>query len=269
MKSPPENQIILADCAEGLKRLPSESIHLTVTSPPYGSIRTYGGSWQFDFHAVADELWRVTVPGGVVVWVVQEQIVKGSESGESSHQRLYFANIGFRLHHTMVAERIGGRNYNCNRYGFPLEYMMVLSKGKPRHTCLIRDRKNMHLSPHAWATRNPDGSYRRKKWQSKPYGVRGAVWRYVPGWMNTTKDRFAFDHPALMHEQMAEDHIKSWSRIGDIVLDPFSGAGTTAKMALLNGRRFIGFELNPKYVRLARRRIQEAEQKLAAKRSVA
>jgi len=129
----PENQIILTDCVEGMKTLPDGCIPLTVTSPPYEDLRDYDGLAKWDFMAVARELYRITMPGGVVVWVVQEQIINGSESGETSRQRLAFANIGFRLHHTMVMAKLGGHQHSPGRYGRPLEYAFILSKGQPRH----------------------------------------------------------------------------------------------------------------------------------------
>jgi hypothetical protein len=153
-------QIVQCNCVEGMKRLPSGVIPLTLTCPPYESIRTYDGHAEWDFLSVAQELYRITTPGGVVVWVVQEQIIDGSESGESSRQRLAFANIGFRLHYTMVMARTSGYQFAHKRYGRPLEYAFILSKGPPRYFCPIRDKRNK------WggqvrnkANRNPDGNF--------------------------------------------------------------------------------------------------------------
>ena len=268
MTSFPENQIILADCVQGMKGLPSEIIPLTVTSPPYDDLRTYDGLAEWDFMNVARELYRITMPGGVVVWVVQEQIINGSESGESSRQRLAFANIGFRLHHTMVMARTSGYQFSHARYGRPLEDAFILSKGPPRYFCSIRDQKNKSAGQSRNKTnRNPDGSFDRAgRWTTNPYGVRGPIWLYHTGKHHTAKEDYAFDHPALMPEQMAEDHIVSWSKVGDLIFDPFAGAGTTLKMAMLNHRRFLGFEINPKYVKLARRRLKKAETAMAAQR---
>jgi len=261
MSELPENQIICCDCVEGMQRLPDSCIPLTVTSPPYDGIRTYGGH-EWNFMAVARELYRITVPGGVVVWVIQEQVIDGAESGESSRQRLAFANIGFRLHHTMVMARRNGRQYSPNRYGPPLEYAFILSKGPPRYVCLLRDKPNTEagrVRTDAYHHRDPDGSVRRTSQRARvaDYGVRLGVWFYPTGKHHSAKEDYAFQHPALMPEQMAEDHILSWSRIGDLVFDPFAGAGTTLKMALLNHRRYLGFEINPKYVRIAERRLRE------------
>lgn len=263
----PENQIIQGDNVQGMKSLPDGIIPLTVTSPPYDELRTYGGLSQWDFLGVARELYRITTPGGVVVWVVQEQIIGGSESGESSLQRLAFANIGFRLHHTMVMAKTSGYQFSHNRYGRSLEFAFILSKGTPRHFSPLRDKPNRWAGrTRSKSNRNPDGTKDRLgRWTTRPCGVRGPVWFYHTGRNNTASEDYAYEHTALMPEQMAEDHILSWSRVGDLVFDPFAGAGTTAKMALLNHRRYLGFEINPRYVEIARRRLLEAEAALATR----
>ena len=257
----PYNQIINMDCVQGMKTLPDDIIPLTVTSPPYDDLRTYDGLAEWDFMDVANELYRITMPGGVVVWVVQEQIKNGSESGETSRQRLAFANIGFRLHHTMVMEKLGGHQHSKGRYGGSLEYAFILSKGKPRYFCPLRDKPNKEAGRiKVFLNRNRDGSFApKKKTKVHPFGFRSAVWPYATGKNNTAKEDYAFEHPALMPEKMAEDFILSWSKVGDLIFNPFAGGGTAMKMALLNHRRYLGFEINPKYVEIAQRRLKEAE----------
>lgn len=262
-----ENKINNTDCVQGMRSLPDDCIPLTVTSPPYDDLRTYDGLAEWRFLDVARELYRITMTGGVVVWVVQEQIIDGSESGESSRQRLAFANIGFRLHSTMVMAKVGGHQHSPGRYGRPLEYAIVLSKGKPRHFSPIRDKVNREAGRiKVFTNRERDGSFRKKK-KAKvhSFGFRSAVWSYPTGKHHTAKEDYAFEHPALMPEKMAEDHILSWSRVGDLVFNPFAGAGTVLKMALLNHRRYLGFEINPMYVKIARRRLKEAEAMMAAR----
>lgn len=263
----PENRIILTECVKGMKSVPDDIIPLTVTSPPYEGLRTYDGLADWNFMDVAKELYRITMPGGVVVWVVQEQIVNGSESGESSRQRLAFANIGFRLHHTMVLGKLGGHQHSKGRYGGALEYAFILSKGKPRYFCPFRDKKNKEAGREKiFSNRRIDGTFpAKKKARVHPYGFRSPIWFYATGKHHTANEDYAFDHPALMPQQMAEDFILSWSKVGDLVFNPFAGAGTVLKMALLNHRRYLGFEINPKYVEIARRRLKEAEAALAGR----
>jgi DNA modification methylase len=254
------NRIYAMDCVEGMKMLPDECIDLTVTSPPYDNLRAYNG-YSFDFEAVANELYRITKPGGVVVWVVGDATVKGSETGTSFRQALYFKEIGFNLHDTMIYAKYDYVPLTHNRYEQQFEYMFVFSKGKPKTfnpikiPCKYAGQKN--TTSHR---RNSDelekGSGYGK--EVKPEKIKPNIWFYNVGKNKSTKDKVAHKHPAIFPEQLATDHIISWSNHGDIVLDPFMGSGTTAKMALLNNRRFIGFEISSEYVEIANKRIKEA-----------
>lgn len=265
MNELPINQIILGDNCEVMRQMPSESIDLVVTSPPYDDLRAYGGhSW--DFYGVAWNLKRLLKPGGVIVWVVADETKDGSETGSSMRQALHFKDAGLRLHDTMIYERDGCRFPETNRYYPVWEYMFILSKGKPTTTNLIEDRKNkQHGDRIASSTqRERDGSLQRVSAAKmdpekivKEYGVRFNTWVYGCGNGKSTNDSYAFEHPATYPEKLARDHILSWSNEGDIVLDPFSGSGTTAKMAKHNGRRFIGIEINPEYVEIANKRLEQ------------
>ncbi len=266
--TPPKylDRIILGDCIERMRRMPDGCIDMTLTSPPYGEIRRYGDHpFGFEkFQAVARELFRLTKRGGVVVWVVREQAPRGKgETGDSSRQRLYFQEVGFVLHHTMVMDRKGCRWPGRNRYGQPLEFAFILSKGKPKSVHLIRDRENRHAGKVGTFTRRSKegGNEPAGKPQVVPMlGVRGAVWSYAVGRNVSTKDHYALQtHPALMPEKMALEHIVSWSRPGDLIFDPFCGAATTCKMALLSHRRFLGFEVHEPYHELALRRMRDAQ----------
>lgn len=251
------------DAIAGLAMLPDDSIPLTVTSPPYDGLRIFGGHpWDFDvFRSIADQLWRVTAPSGVVAWVVADQILEGSYSGTTFRQALYFTGLGFRLHDILIMRRCGSRWPGKARYGSALEFGLIFSQGAPATVNLIRDRPNKHAGMlRKFVRRERDGRL-REAGESKPVhlvGVRGPIWEYPAGANQTTNDMYAFDHPALMPEAMASDLIRSWSRPGDIVLDPMCGAGTACKMALLNDRRYLGFEVHEPYQRLAMRRLEDA-----------
>ena len=256
-----QNKVICTDCVNGMRDLPDNCIPLTVTSPPYDGLRKYGRH-DFDFRAIAQELWRVTKPGGVVAWVVQDAIVNGSETGTSARQKLFFQKLGFRIYQSMVFEPSGYSSVSTVRYGVALQNIFVLSKDKPGYVNLICDRRNR--SAGLWvqhAKRTVDGELRlQNRRRTRTWGVRGPIWRYSVGGHHTTKDRFAFDHPALMPEKLAEDLIISFSRPGDLVMDPMCGAATTLKMALLNNRRFLGFEIHETYYRLAQKRLSVAKE---------
>ena len=265
------NRIYNEDCLEGMKRIPDGFVDLTVTSPPYDNLRTYNGNieqWSFEkFQGIAKELYRVTKQGGVVVWVVGDATINGSETGTSFKQALYFKEIGFNLHDTMIYQKDTCPFPETNRYYPMFEYMFVFSKGKPRTVNLIADKPNKRYGEKVASStqRQPDGKTVKVSANKtdptrtvKKYGVRGNVWIYSLGFNKSTKDEYAFKHPAIFPEQLAQDHILSWSNEGDVVLDPFIGSGTTAKMALLNNRHFIGFELSEEYCKIANERIRKA-----------
>lgn len=241
-------KLITGDNVEALRQFPDDFVDLTVTSPPYDNLRTYNG-FTWDFEALAKELYRVTKPGGVVVWNVNDATVNGSETLTSFRQAIYFKDVcGFNVHDTMIYEKSGFANPSTTRYHQVFEYVFILSKGKPKSVNLIRDRANKYVGIHGG-----EKSFRDE------FGIRFNIFRYANGKNNSTSDVNAFDHPAIMPEALANDHIISWSNEGDVVLDPFMGSGTTGKMALLNNRRFIGVELSPEYVEIAKKRIEDAK----------
>jgi DNA modification methylase len=249
------NNIICGDSAIMLLTLEPESVDLTVTSPPYDNLRSYNG-YTFDFEAIASGLYRVTKPGGVVVWVVGDATIDGSETGTSFRQALYFMQRGFNLHDTMIYEQAGtgakGSNYS---YWQSFEYMIVFSKGKPNTVNRIADIKNsaggkrrgMGVKAQTLGSRTE-----RKGIINPEWSVRSNVWRYSNGNEGT------YGHPAPFPEALARDHILSWSNPGDLVLDPFAGSGTTLKMAKETGRNFIGIEISPEYCKLAEKRVMGA-----------
>ena len=256
------NKIYNMDCLEGMRRLPDSCIDLTVTSPPYDNLRDYNNevTWNFEkFKEVAKELFRITKPGGVVVWVVGDATIKGSETGTSFRQALYFKEIGFNLHDTMIYAKnnVYAHDPRNKRYKQCFEYMFVLSKGKPNTYNEIKDRPNKHAGKTLSGTkgRTKEGIKRNlKPIVLGEYQARFNIWEYTTGG-SVASDKIAFNHPAIFPEKLAEDHIISWSNEGDVVLDPFIGSGTTAKMALLNSRNFIGFEISKEYCDIANERI--------------
>lgn len=253
--------LMLGDCLERMAEIPDGSVDLTVTSPPYDNLRKYNG-YSFDFKGVARELYRVTKHGGVVVWVVGDATVNGSETGTSFRQALFFKEVGFRLHDTMIYDKgAGGVRGSERAYSGAFEYMFVLSKSAPATVNLIKDRQNRWARSTARMAggRGADGVPRTAPVRTvADYGRRTNIWSLPCGWMKSTPDKVAYQHPAIFPERLANDHILSWSNPGDIVLDPFLGSGTTGKMAILARRKFIGIDISDQYLDIARKRIEAA-----------
>lgn len=252
-------ELILGNCVEELKKIPSDSIDLTVTSPPYDKIRDYEDNAYLnikDTECIIEELYRVTKMGGTVVWIIGDSVVDGDESGTSFYHALSFKQHGFKLKDTMIYIKNGGINAGAlNAYQQKFEYMFVFTKGKQKTHNLIRDRKNKYVETRKKLKRQKDGSFKEQEFKTEEYGVRYNYWVYDTGKNKSTKDKIAFEHPAIFPEELAKDHIISWSNIGDVVLDPFMGSGTTGKMALINGRNFVGIEISEKYYHIAEERI--------------
>ena len=258
--------IITGDAAILLVDLPDNSIDLTVTSPPYDNLRDYEG-YTFGFDAIAAELFRVTKLGGVVVWVVGDATVNGSETGTSFRQALGFMGLGFRLYDTMIYKKAGFRFPDERRYNPVFEYMFVFSKGQPKTFNPIKDKPNVYAGSKVARrsqTRNKDGTLTENSaWRTdrdkrvKQFGKRNNIWRIKAG--GRSSDKGVSAHPAIFPEALARDHILSWSNPGDIVLDPMCGSGTTLKMAKQLERRWLGFDISERYTDLARQRVAWAQ----------
>lgn len=265
--------LMLGDCIDRLPELADGSIDLTVTSPPYDNLRTYGGTlndWNADkWQAVIRELFRVTKQGGVVVWVVGDATIKGSETGTSFRQALYAMECGFNLHDTMIWRKTNPppQVKSARRYTAAYEFMFVWSKCAPRVFDALTEPTKTAGTPSgngvSCTQRKADGSYQIKRTEMRAGKFVKDTKPLQNVWDRAKQGQGAI-HPAQLPENIARDHILSWSNPGDTVLDPFLGSGTTGKMAIETGRRFIGIERNPEYFAIAERRIAEAQPKLMA-----
>lgn len=246
-------RLLLGDCVTLMKTLPSDSIDLTVTSPPYDNLRKYNG-YSFDFENTAKELFRLTKPGGVVVWVVADATQEGSETGTSFRQALFFKDCGFNLHDTMIYAKNSYMPKTHNRYEQAWEFMFVLSKGRPSvFNPIMVDCQTAGTKRNRGAAKQLEASYsERKRDELTTVNAKKQhpnIFYYDVG----KNDKTA--HNAPFPEKLAEDHILSWSSERDMVFDPFLGSGTTGKMAVLNNRNFIGCEISEEYLRIAEERI--------------
>jgi site-specific DNA-methyltransferase (adenine-specific) len=254
-----DRKVYEGDCLEIMPTLADKSIDLVVTSPPYDNLRTYNGNSAFDFEGIAKELFRVTKYGGVVVWVVGDATINGSETGTSFRQALYFKEIGFNLHDTMIYRKHNYTPLTHNRYEQEWEYMFCFSKGKPKTFNPIKT-PCKYAGQRTWGnpTMYKDNSGELTQINGYVIGdtkIHGNIFSYQVGMAQTGK----INHPAMFPEQLATDHILSWSNEGDIVLDPFAGSGTTGVACINTNRKFILIEKDPTYCEIIRKRIANTQ----------
>lgn len=253
-------ELYCGDCMEIIPLL--DKVDLTITSPPYDCLRDYNNSLHWNesvWKNIIENIYKITKIGGTVVWIVADSTVNGDESGNSFRQALYFKEIGFNLHDTMIWKKQTFTDTGSLkvRYGGVFEYMFILTKGKINTFNPIKDRKNISSGRKKHGTvRQKDGTLKQISSVGKKinnYGYRFNVWD-----INTEVSNKKRVHPAQFPEKLAEDHIFSWSNINDIILDPFMGSGTTGVACQQMGRKFIGIEKEPEYFDIACKRIDEA-----------
>lgn len=251
------NKIYCGDSSVIMKEFPEKSIDFIITSPPYDSLRKYkgiGDSWnEKKFKEIASECYRVLRDGGVMVWVVNDKIEKGSKTGTSFRQALHFMDIGFNLNDTMIWRKTNPMpQVKQPRYNQVFEYMFVFSKGKPKTFNPIMEPCKCAGLNYDSTCKNMDGESGRthKTFKINNEKVKGCVWDIAVAQNKT-------GHPAIYPLQLALDHIKSWTNEGDIVLDPFIGSGTSAVAAKRLKRNYIGIDMSEEYCLISENRIKE------------
>ncbi|GMU86762.1 MAG: hypothetical protein AMXMBFR48_20030 [Ignavibacteriales bacterium] len=256
-----KNEIIEGNCVEIMSQFDHDEIDLTVTSPPYDDLRNYKG-YVFPFQDIAKELFRITKPGGVLVWVVADSTIDGSETGTSFKQALFFKSIGFNLHDTMIFRK---RNpipqIYRKRYNNEFEYMFVFSKGVVKtHNPIMVDCVHAGLELNGTTYKNYSKNDQKREKLAKPVKdkkIKGNIWEYVVG--KKDEDQEAKGHPAPFPCQLVRDHIYSWTNPGDTVFDPMCGSGTTPRVAAEMGRIYAGIDISHEYCTIARARIEKIE----------
>lgn len=250
------------DCLELMKNIPSNTIDCVITSPPYDNLREYNNNdlWNFDkFKKVAEHLYRVLKSGGIIVWIVSDQTIKGSETGTSFKQALYFKEIGFNIHDTMIWEKPTFTDVASLkvRYAQVFEYMFIFSKGKPKTFNPIKDKLNTTFGSKIHGTiRLPNGETKPMNnigKEIKQFGQRHNVWK-----LNTECSNKERKHPAQFPIKLVHDHIITWTNKNDIVLDCFMGSGTTGVACKELERKFIGIEIDNDYFNTAKERIENS-----------
>ena len=243
------------NCLITMGNMPDNYIDFIITSPPYDEIRNYNG-YQFEFEKIAKELFRVLKVGGIVIWVVADATIDGSETGTSFKQALFFKEIGFRLHDTMIYYKNNPMPQTGNRYHQHFEYMFALSKGSPKtFNPITEPTKYQGLAN--MKNRGQNGSLDYEKVERTTEKKVCNFFSYSIGGGISTKDKIAYNHPAIFPEKLVADQINTWTNENDVVYDPFMGSGTTAKIAHLLKRKWLGSEISKEYVEIAETRLKE------------
>ena len=236
-------------------------VDLTVTSPPYDNLRHYKG-YHFDFENVVKGLYRVTKKGGIVVWVVGDKINNGNKTLTSFKQALFFQECGFNVHDVMIYKKKNTPFMRSNAYTNCYEFMFVFSKGKPNTFTPLTEKTVRQGLEMMVCNKGADAVNNKVLKELKPEKTRTNIWEYAVGLHGSTSDKESFKHPAIFPEKLAEEHIISWSKEGDIVFDPMCGSGTTCKMAKKHNRIYIGCDISEEYVDIAKRRVEEFKQNI-------
>lgn len=179
-------------------------------------------------------------------------MIKGTESLTSFKQAIFFKEeVGFNIHDTMIFQKINPTPQKQPRYQPCFEYMFVLSKGKPKTVNLLQEvcknagkkadlRTFRHNNSDTLSSLHGIGKEYK---ETKP---RTNIWSYSVGTDKFNRSR-SKKHPAVFPLLLAEDHIRSWSNEGDLILDPFAGSGTVGQAAKNLNRDYILMEKNKDY----------------------
>ncbi|MBM3712641.1 MAG: site-specific DNA-methyltransferase [Actinobacteria bacterium] len=245
--------IYCGDCLEVMKNI--EPVDMILTSPPYDDLRSYQG-FKFDFKNIANEIFKVLKNDGILIWVTGDQTVDGSETATSFKQAIYFKDLGFKLHDTMIYLK-DPRYPDSVRYSQAFEYMFVFTKTGPKTFNPIQKKNNSSYLVKGCYNRNKNGTITKVYRPSRGEANMVNYWYYSAGYMKSAKDKYIFEHPAIFPESLAMDHIISWTNENDIVLDPFLGSGATARACKDLGRKCIGIEISKEYCDIAVKRLAQ------------
>lgn len=256
------NDIYCDNCVDFMNnKMDEESVDLTVTSPPYDNLRDYKG-YSFDYKEIAKSLFRITKKGGVVVWVVGDRIVKGNKTLTSFKHALAFQEIGFNVHDVMIYKKKNTPFMRSNAYTNCFEFMFVFSKGCPKVFNPLKDKTVRSGEEMLVCNKKSDGINKKVFGKLNEEKTRTNIWEYAVGLGGTTKDKIAFQHPAVFPEKLTLDHILTWTNEEAVVFDPMCGSGTTCKMAYVSGRKYLGCDISDEYVKIAKERISQYSSQL-------
>lgn len=245
---------MVGNAVDVMDSMESDFVDLTVTSPPYDNLRDYNG-YSFDFESIANGLFRITKPGGIVIWVVGDKTIKGNRTLTSFRQAIYFQEIGFNVHDVMIYRKKNTPFMRSNAYTNCFEFMFVFSKGSPEVFNPIMEPTVRSGNEMLVSNKKSDGVNSKVLRTLNAKKVKTNVWDYAVGMGGSTRDKIAFKHPAIFPEKLVSDHISTWTNPGDFVFDPMCGSGTTMKVAAELNRNYFGCDISQDYVELANERL--------------
>lgn len=258
------DQIVLGNCKEILPRLPSNSVQLTITSPPYrnaidydmhasgsggyyrGKLKLETGEYLDDMTEIfGEKIFRVTKDGGYCCIVIANEVVNGTimPLPHMLLSRLVQPFGNWHLHEEIIWHKVTG---GTNRYGsFVINPYPKYYRANIMHEFILILRKGDVSSGR---TRRKDAlPATHEEWTKE---IANSVWHIAPvppGYIN---------HPCPFPEEIPYRLMTLYSYPGDVVLDPFNGSGQTTKVAHRFGRRYLGMDIMKEYVNLARTRIE-------------
>jgi DNA modification methylase len=253
------NKVYCGDCVQLMTEMPENCIDLVVTSPPYDGIRDYNGAIKFDLHKTGEQVFRVLKDGGIAVLVIQDQTINYGKTLTSFKTIIDWCdNIGFKLFETVIYRKNGSEGaWWTKRFRVDHEYMPIFLKGdKPNYF-----NKDPLKVPSIHGGKMMTGSGARKTNGETQKTVtrkinkmkcRGTVWDYL---MAGDKNPLKRMHPAVFPDAIPYDFIQCFCPEDGIVLDPFSGSGSTLAMAKKLGRNYLGFDIVSDYCDLAVKRL--------------
>ena len=262
-ESPPshENKLFVGHCIDVLKTIRDGSVDLAVTSPPYDDLRAYKGNYKLDLTELGKEMFRVLKDGGIYVMVIQDQTKNYGKSLTSFRTAIAHCDvIGFKLFETCIYKKQGGEGaWWGRRFRVDHEYIHIFLKGaKPQYfnkTPIKIPSKHAGKSMTGCASRKTDGTtFKSKEVVINDTKCPGTIWDYANG---GDKNPLKRKHPAVFPDKIPHDVIRVFCPEGGLVLDPLCGSGSTIVQAAKTGRKFIGIDIEPEYIELAKERLRE------------
>lgn len=204
--------------------------------------------------------------GGAVIWVVSDETKDKSESTTSFHQAIRFKEEGFKLYDTMIFMKNNPVPKTHKRYEQAFEYIFMFTKGNPKTTNIMTQESRYYEKKRSKATHRKDKSDKltilNTDGNVNKYKIINNVFRYTVGKDESYANIVKREHPAKFPILLARDQILSWSNEGDVVLDIFSGSGTTCIVSLLTNRQYIGFEKEALYAQRSKDYIDIVKKKI-------